>query len=246
MTSTGVLRFARYAYPPNQLGYCGPDDNRVLLEYVAAGTADGGLLDLARRFEGAYPYLCLIAHANGIADAFDERVVEAYWLGNSLLSGVTGPTFMASLTERFGPRLGAQELRWLEPKVATGARPHHNFHVFDMYSRLGLMRDERATRALEVMDRCRISWATVVKVETERLLVNRPPLLYLDGRLTLGPATPLWVTWTTGGLGLISEVKPADRVAVHWDWACERLDERGLRSLAAATRRCLNLANQTI
>ena len=43
-----------------------------------------------RGFEGAYPYLELIASENGIADPLDARVVEAYWLGNDLLEHV-GP-----------------------------------------------------------------------------------------------------------------------------------------------------------
>ena len=33
----GALLFARYAYPPNALGYCGADENRTLLEYGEAG-----------------------------------------------------------------------------------------------------------------------------------------------------------------------------------------------------------------
>ena len=31
MTLTGATMFARYAYPPNVLGYCGPDDASPLL-----------------------------------------------------------------------------------------------------------------------------------------------------------------------------------------------------------------------
>ena len=42
--SAGALLFARYAYPPNALGYCGADENRTLLEYGEAGASDGGLV----------------------------------------------------------------------------------------------------------------------------------------------------------------------------------------------------------
>ena len=44
---------------------------------------DRGLRDLAAGFEGAYPYLELIAAANGIEDPLDTRVVDAYWIGNT-------------------------------------------------------------------------------------------------------------------------------------------------------------------
>ena len=87
--TAGPLLFARYAYPPNALGLCGADVRRTLLEYGAAGESDGGLAELARTFEGAWPYLELIAGANGIYDPLDPRVVEAYWVGNDLLGHVT-------------------------------------------------------------------------------------------------------------------------------------------------------------
>jgi hypothetical protein len=56
-TLPGPILFGRYAFGPNRLGYCGPDDSTALLEYAAAGIDDGGLRALARGFEGAYPYL---------------------------------------------------------------------------------------------------------------------------------------------------------------------------------------------
>ena len=84
-TLAGTLRFVRYAFMPNRLRYCGGDDNRTIFQYALEGVTDGGLTPLLRKFGGALPYLQLIARANGIADPFDERVVEAYWIGNDLL-----------------------------------------------------------------------------------------------------------------------------------------------------------------
>jgi Family of unknown function (DUF6390) len=102
----GPLLFARYAYPPNALGYCGADETRTLLEYGDAGVADAGLAELARTFEGAWPCLTLIAGANGIADPLDPRVVEAYWVGNDLLDHVTPGTLARHVEERFRGRIG--------------------------------------------------------------------------------------------------------------------------------------------
>ena len=85
----GPLLFARYAYPPNALGLCGADGPRDLLEYGDAHASDAGLAEAARTFEGAWPYLELIAGANGIRDPLDPRVVEAYWVGNELLDNVS-------------------------------------------------------------------------------------------------------------------------------------------------------------
>ncbi len=103
----GPLLFARYAYPPNQLGYCGGDDPAALLEQTSARVVDGGLRQSLRAFEGAWPYLELIAAANGLHDPLDARVVEAYWLGNPLLERV-GTTLLAdSMHERASSRPSA-------------------------------------------------------------------------------------------------------------------------------------------
>ena len=245
MSLAGALLFGRYAFPPNQLGYCGPDDSAALFEYVAEKRPDQGLVELERRFEGAYPYLCLIAHANGIADPFDERVVEAYWIGNRLLSGVGSKALHESMRERFQPRMTGTDFRWLTTKLGA-ARPHHNFHVFDIYVRTGLMRDDRARVAVGAMDSCRISWGAVVSVDGAELVVERPELIYKDAKLALSEPRATRVARQRDGRGFIDDSKPGDVVSVHWSWACDRLTPSALARLRQATDSCLALANQTM
>ena len=141
-------------HSPNRLGYCGPGDHESLLGYLTENRVDEGLARLAERFEGAYPYLRLIAAANGLADPFHPGVVEAYWVGNRLLERVGAPSLFNSLRERFRPRMDARAFSWMTALLADGTRPHHNFHVFDVYRRAGLMRDDRAPVAVERMDAC--------------------------------------------------------------------------------------------
>src|SRR6185369_12514579 len=104
----GSLRFIRYAFMPNRLRYCGGDDNRTLFEYGIENAIDGGLDPLLRRFTGALPYLQLIARASGLADPFDPRVVEAYWIGNQLLDNVEVRQLYEDLRERFGKQLSGR------------------------------------------------------------------------------------------------------------------------------------------
>lgn len=245
MSLAGALTFGRYAFAPNQLGYCGPDDNAALFQYVAERTPDQGLVELERRFEGAYPYLCLIAHSNGIADPFDERVVDAYWIGNSLLDGVDAKALHQSMGERFGNRMSGTDFKWLVTKIGA-ARPHHNFHVFDIYVRTGLMREETARIAVDTMDSCRISWGSVVSVEGAELLVERPELIYLNGKLAISEARARRVTRQRDGQGFVDDVRPGDFVSIHWNWACDTLVPAELARLRRATESCLALANQTM
>lgn len=246
MSASGALRFGRYAFPPNRLGYCGPDDHGALLEYVAGGRPDRGLVELERRFEGAYPYLELIALANRIPDPFDERVVEAYWIGSPLLARVGPAPFHDSLRSRFGGRMDRHTFDWLAAKLCLGAVPHHDFHVFDVYVRAGLMNDPAAPVLLETMDACRISWGSVLAVEPDALLIRRSPLVLSGGRLALGEPRPERVARQVDGRGFVDEARPGDHVSVHWSWACEVLEPDALARLRAVTARCLELANLTV
>jgi Family of unknown function (DUF6390) len=246
VSSAGALLFGRYAFPPNRLGYCGPDDSQALLEQVSQGRPDQGLLQLERRFEGAYPYLCLIAQANEIPDPFDSRVVEAYWIGNEMLERVRAGPFYESLSRRFSHRMKPSEFGWLARKLELSARPHHNFHVFDVYVRAGLMRNERADIALETMDSCRISWGRVAAVEGAELVVERPQLVLAGGKLTLSEPRPFRVRRQLDGHGFVDGVKVGDMVSIHWNWACDVLGPTALSRLGPATQRSLTLANLTI
>jgi hypothetical protein len=242
----GALLFGRYAFPPNRLGYCGPDSAQELFEYVSSERADRGLVELERRFEGAYPYLCLIARANGIADPFDRRVVEAYWIGNEYLQRVDAASFHASLDERFRPRVQRRDFAWLTSKLTLGAKPHHNFHVFEVYLRTGLMNDPHATIMVESMDSCRISWGRVVSVDGAELVVARRPLRLIDGKLALAEEEIVRVTRQIEGRGFADHASPGAYVSLHWTWVCETLGLASLQRLASETRRYLQLANQTL
>jgi hypothetical protein len=238
---SGSLRFIRYAFMPNRLRYCGGDDNRTLLEYGVDGVIDGGLRPLLRRFTGALPYLQLIAHANDIADPFDDRVVEAYWLGNTLLERVEVRQLHDALAERFGAQLQGRTRDWVLGKAPAGARPHHNFHVFDVHARVGELEHSLAT-----MDGCRVSWGRVAAIEGPELLVERQPLTLLDGRLALGPAGPFRAVRQVEGRGFADAAAPGDWVSLHWGWVCEVITGRQQAALKRYTDDHLRLANQTL
>jgi hypothetical protein len=240
--STGPLLFARYAYPPNSLGYCGPDDHGALLEYGAAGVTDRGLVEMARGFEGAWPYLEVIAAANGIADPLDARVVGAYWVGNGLLDRVDMREFGAFLDERFRRRAGRG---WgsIAEAIPVGAVPHHSFHVFEVYPWVGLMRAGWSEHPLRVLDRCRIRWGRVVAVEGDEVTIAFRPLAWNGRELGLGPSTLERVPASVDGKGFVRDLRPGEWVSLHWDWVCDRLTPRRLRALQAFTLRHLGMAN---
>ncbi|EKD56697.1 MAG: hypothetical protein ACD_58C00119G0003 [uncultured bacterium] len=165
----GSLLFAKYAFAPNKLRYCGPDGNRDIFDYCVAEESDKGLIELLKGFEGAFPYLQLIAKANKIKDPFDEKVVEAYWIGNDLLKNVTTKDFHEQLKNRFSKKLSPNLMKWILPKPAEGAKPHHSFHVLDVYTKTGLIRSGIKTNVMETVDNCLILPGRVVKTKNEKL-----------------------------------------------------------------------------
>jgi hypothetical protein len=239
--SAGIHLFIRYGFMPNHLGYCGGSDNELLLERAATGQADRALTPLLTQFTGAVPYLRSIAAANGIADPFDRRVVEAYWLGNDLLRRVEAGDLYKTLDERFGrdlpPKLREQVLR----KPPEGAKPFHFFHVVDVYRHL-----ERETVGMAATENCRISWGQVRTVEGAALMVHRAPLVWREGKLALGEPAAERVLRSVDGLGFVDDVAVGDWVSIHWGWACEVLDERKLANLQQWTRLHLGIANRTV
>jgi Family of unknown function (DUF6390) len=233
--------FVRYAYPPNALGYCGPDGFR---DYAEAGVVDQGLVKQVQAFSGAWPYLELISAGGGIPDPLDRRVVEAYWVGNSLLDRVALGQLGDSMAERFRKQVG-NKFQFLAEGVLAGGVPHHSFHVFGVYPWVGLLGNDRmTTHALSVLDRCRVRWGKVVAVLGDQATVESRPLLW-DGRLlTLGEPVPETARLALNGLP--GGVAAGDWVALHWDWVCDKLTDRQLRALRGYSQRHLDMVNHRV
>ncbi|MFC1978271.1 DUF6390 family protein [Chloroflexota bacterium] len=241
MVLDGTIMFARYAFMPNKLGYCGSDDNRTLFDYCAAKHTDPGLVVLLQKFEAAYPYLKLIASNNYISDPFDARVVEAYWVGNELLDRVDLVQFYNSLHDRFVKRLEPKTLDYILSKAPRGARPHHSFHVFDVHSRIGTL-----DRNLSNMESCRIGWGQIKEIEATHFVVEYQPLVLECGELKLGDLRDKRVMRQIEGTGFVTNCQVGDFVSFHWDWACDRLGLRQVQNLEKYTSYHLKLASQTL
>ncbi len=236
----GPQLFARYAFMPNRLTYCGGDDHRALFDYCLAGVTDPGLRGLLRTFTGAMPYLQLIAECNAILDPFDAQVVEAYWLGNDLLRGVEARALYDSLRARFGRQLRARDFELVLGKAPAGAHPHHSFHVLEVCPRIGW------PQALSFMDNCRISWGKVVSLDGSMMTVEGMPLVIAGHRLALGALEQRAVNREFDGNGFVGTARTGEWVSMHWGWACQVLSLRQVANLEHWTRYHLDIVNETL
>jgi hypothetical protein len=241
----GLQLFARYAYAPNELGFCGPGDHRALFDYGSAGVTDRGLHELAKGFHGPWPYLTLVAGAAGIDDPFDTRVVEAYWIGNELLDRVALHDFGRTMDTFFRPKAGSR-FGFLEEAIPVGASAHHGFHVFGVYPWVGILQSGRLDEPLEQLQRCRIRWGQVVSLHGDQATVQSRPLAWDGTRLSLGEPQVETVTRALGGVAFVPDLAPGDWVSMHWHWICDRLDRRQLEQLRRRTVRQLDITNDRV
>lgn len=245
MTTDGLLRCSRYAFGPNRLHYCGPDANREIFSYIDEKIADPGLESLLKAFKTMYPYLRLIADANRIKDAFDERVVEAYWIGNTLLDQVQVRAFFSHLREeqQLQKRMGWEAVDVLGRKIVRGAVPHHSFHVFEVWKRTGNLDREHT---LESMDSCRISWGRVTAVDGPKIEVTTEPLVILNGKLVLGPSIGKTIVRSLGAEFDIESLQPGQFISMHWGMPCEVITHVQAMELKRRTLDHIRFANETL
>lgn len=244
MDINGLVYCAQYAFPPNSLGYCGPPKNTDLKEYTEEGITDKGLIGILSRFETLYPYLTLIAHENGIKDPFDPRVVEAYWLGNALLTNITQKQIYAHFAEALSlkKKLKPKDFEWLMGKIPQGSLPTHSFHVLNIFTRTG---HHATDHTIETMDNCRIGWGKIIRnpesgsKENDSIKVETQPLILQNGKLALGK--PIMKT-----ILLLNKKLQGTYISFHWNIACDALSLKQVRNLQTYTQIAIDLANTTI
>jgi hypothetical protein len=223
----GRRLFAQYAYPPNNLGYCGPADSAALFELAATGHAEADIDAIAARFSGTWPYLTVLAELTGISDPLDERLVRAYWTGGPLLDTVDRAAFGAALLKRISAGAGHYWTH-LTTDLLPEAAPTHSFHVFGVYPWSRLLASGQPERPLQVLDGCRIRWGEVVSTRDDRAIVRASRLVWDSRQLSLGPAGEEEVRLTERGRGFVDWPRPGEWLALHWGWVCDRLTESEL------------------
>lgn len=236
--------FARYAYAPNALGFCGPPLGATLRD----GSPDQ-VRRAATKFSGAWPYLRVLSALTGIADPLDYRLVESYWLGGGAGEGLDPTEFFTRLLAIIGPQAGHY---WshLTDELASEAAANHCFHVFGVYPWTRFLGRATSPGADEhprsVLDNCRITWGTVVSRTGDTVDVMCRALVWENHALTLSEPSARAVDVWTDGYSAVPDVTVGDEVALHWSRLCGRLRPEQVESLAASTDRQLRVTSQRL
>jgi len=240
-TSTaGAWMFARYAYAPNRLGYCGPSDATAL----ACPATGEDVRAVATRFSGAWPYLRVLARLTGIEDPLDHRLVESYWLGGGVAAEIDPREFGAELLAVIGPQAGHYWTH-LTTDLLDESVGDHSFHVFGVYPWSRLL-SRCPEQPLLVLDSCRIRWGTVVSRRGDEIRVRSRRLTWDGTELGLGEPAVERVGVSVDGLSFLPDVAPGDQVALHWDWLTDRLSDDQVDALETSTWRQLEATNRRL
>ncbi|MFH0907121.1 MAG: DUF6390 family protein [bacterium] len=240
LNNKGILRCAQYAFMPNKFNFCGPDKNKDLFYYCKNNESDKGLNSILSGFQVLYPYLKLIAYSNKIKDVFDERVVEAYWIGNQLLDNINKSTLYWHLRDeqQLKNKLNKKLFKKVIDKIAFGAKPHHSFHVLNIWKRTGNL---DIMHTLNSMDLCRISWGRIKKINKSEIEVDYQPLVLENDNLKLGNLVPQKVLYEINGSGFLKNPKIGQVISFHWGFACEVLNEFQVKNLEKYTKENIKL-----
>jgi hypothetical protein len=253
MNFQGLLTCCRYALPPNSLSYCGPEKTQELINYQIEKFADKGLAEIIQEFQTLYPYLAFIAHENNIKDPFDPRIVEAYWVGNTLLDTANPSHFYRYLNDILGlkKKLTKKQLSLLFGTLDHNAIPHHTFHVLNVFVRTG---HHSEPHTLETMDACRIGWGKVIRIRhtdptkagegSLTFFVQTKPLIIQNDKLSLGNEIVKKISFPFRFPITDYRFPITDHfISFHWNMFCDILTDSQVKNLELYTNHAIRLAN---
>lgn len=221
----GEQLFARYAFSPNELGYCGPAGAQALAAVARGEPSEVEVRPLAARFSGAWVYQVVIGGMLGL-DALDEETVRGYWTGTRATAALDREEFWELLFSIIGPRAGSY-WKYLDDQLAVEAAPSHAFHVLGVYPWTRLLATGRP-EPVEVIDSCCIRPATVVGVRDDGLVeVAASTLRFSQGKLRLEESDPVHLDSL-----FVPDLVVGDSVALHWGAICDRLSAAEASTLA--------------
>ncbi len=242
MDTRGLLLCARYSSAPNFFGYCGPEENVSLVDHLKERTADKEVEIILSQFDTLYSYLKLISVENKIGDPFNHEVVEAYWIGNSLLNHISNRNYAYLLQEELDleNKMGKIKFQRVKAKaLSTKFYPHHAFHVFNIFKRTGQV---NSNHTIDTMDSCRIGWGTVKEIR-KLIQVKTRQLSISNKQLSLSSPTVKELQIDYKGKQFIQNLNIGDWVSFHWGFVCDKLTPPQLKNLEFYTQQAINYFN---
>ncbi len=225
----GLKKSIRYSIKPHLLGLCGPkekESRQILTDFLLGKkTNEQEIINLYKQFKSVIAYLGLIAECNGIKNPFDEKVVEAYWIGNDLLKKVPHQKLEQAVSELLQRKV----------EFPKGVLAHHSFHVLFVGSLKNIAPIEK------LIPHCVINYGVVKQKGLEYLIVQTKPLIIDAGKIKLGNLVLQKIDFNPQ---ILPKVELGDIVSYHWSAACEILSRKQAKNLKKYLKRNINAYNR--
>lgn len=226
---------ARYSLMPNYLSYCGESNFYGVLEkYLGHRTKkEEKLLAAAlKHFKGNYPYLKTISKANG-KKPFDLEVIEAFWIGNSLLERVPVKAIKNMIIEDFYKKSGMDKERAFAAVKNLPKRIliHHSFN--SLYLKFV---DNKVRRTVAMFDKCRIGWGKILEINKQSVVLLYWPITISKGKYAIGKPVKRKFLRRVGDIPFLKGAKVGDYASTHWGLAVEKLSKKRLERLIKYTK----------
>ncbi len=224
-----------YSYITNKLDYCGKTGcHAELLDYIQHPCKEKRekIMQLLSSFFGLHSYLQLIAESNE-KHWLDFNVLEAYWLGNSLLKSVSQKDFQKTILslQQFGlPRSLAEKKA---AQLPAGLLPHHSAHVLYVN-----FITQKLAPIQKNLSNCIIQWARVQGQKFDgRIIAKGIELVSQNSCFALREKNRLLAN------PFNLQVQKKDFVSVHWNNAIAVLEEHQLENLQRFTKQNIDMLN---
>ncbi len=224
MKDTALQLESRFSMPPNSLGYCGKETaGAKFKDCIINGKCDG-VKEEVTKFIVLHPYLQFLSHITGL-DKFDYKLIEGYWLGNSILRKATKKDYFILLDyfkKQGVPKFFVEELK---NKVPKNFLPNHLFQVLHV----GVGKASGSVPYnIETINNCMIRWGEVEKINDQTIITGlnslkqtKPGKFGLTKIKQTIPFNPL----------LVVDLKTGDTVAVHWNMVIKKLTKPEITKL---------------
>lgn len=229
----GLKLIAKYALPPNRLGYCGKESaTQAFSNYILKESNAKAVKEEIKKFQGLYAYLDVISKATK-QPAFSYEVGEAYFIGNKLLDKIDRDyviQLIRKLQERGLPESIAHKKIFDLPKRQLYL--HHSFNV--LYIGVGNVTGS-VSFTVENINNCLVLPAKVIKIKKDKVEVL---VSFLDEDLEWKSPEKKEVAYTKE---FIPNLKEGNIVSIHWNQAVDILKPKQAENLKHYTEENLNI-----
>ena len=232
------MRACQYSFATNRLNYCGPENAfQAFQAFIIRPSQEQAprIRQLLEGFTGLNLYLDLIASANHL-EPFDERVIEAYWLGNELLDSIPFDQFKGALsTGLVKAGLPASIVQAKVARMQPSFNAHHSFHV--LYINFITPKVEKI---IENLDKCLPLAGKILEVQGTRLALATKRLVKTGKGFAFEPCV------TEVENPFIGNPQAGELVSFHWGTAVERLSFAQAATLQKYTQANLETVNSLL